>query len=102
MIEQNITKLAFLIDNQVMDILHTDSRLASILLSDPLVIDVSSWYDEPSNKHKRLNDAYYNLERQKFKLPDPGAQYIFNDSTYEWEYVPPLTPMPVEEGRFFK
>lgn len=34
-------KIAFVIDNEVLDILHTDERLAAILLSNPVIIDVT-------------------------------------------------------------
>lgn len=35
-------KVAMIIDNQVVDILRTDNRLAAILLSEPLLLDVTS------------------------------------------------------------
>lgn len=101
MVEETIKKLAFIIDEAVVDILHTDARLAAILLSDPLAIDVSYWYNESSNANKVLNNAYYNSTNQKFKLNSPGPGYIFNETTYEWEFTRPSTPMPVEEGKFF-
>lgn len=34
-------KLAFVIDNEVVDVLHTDERLAAIFLSNPKIIDVT-------------------------------------------------------------
>lgn len=34
-------KVAFIIDNEVVDILHTDERLSSILLSNPVMKDVT-------------------------------------------------------------
>lgn len=34
-------KIAFIIDNEVVDILHTDDRLAAIFLSEPKIVDVS-------------------------------------------------------------
>lgn len=33
-------KIALIIDNEVVDILHCDERLAAILLSNPLMIDI--------------------------------------------------------------
>ena len=39
-------KVAFVLDGVIQDILHTDERLASILLSEPLMVDVS---DEPES-----------------------------------------------------
>jgi hypothetical protein len=35
-------RLAFVIDGVVQDIINTDERLAAILLSDPIVIDVTT------------------------------------------------------------
>lgn len=34
-------KIAFIIDGEVVDILHTDSRLAAIFLSEPTIVDVT-------------------------------------------------------------
>lgn len=33
--------LAFVIDNNVVDVLHTDERLAAIFLSEPKVVDIT-------------------------------------------------------------
>ena len=37
-------KIAFVIDGEVADVLHTDDRLGAIFLSEPVIIDVSEWY----------------------------------------------------------
>jgi hypothetical protein len=43
-------KLAFIIDNEVADILHTDERLAAIFLSNPTIINVTEKYlDDPNS-----------------------------------------------------
>jgi hypothetical protein len=34
-------KLAFVIDNELVDILHTDERLAAIFTSNPIILDVT-------------------------------------------------------------
>lgn len=34
-------KVAFIIDNQVVEVLHTDDRLAAIFLSEPTIVDVT-------------------------------------------------------------
>ncbi len=39
-------KIAFVIDGEVIDVLHTDDRLGAIFLSQPIVLDVSAWYVE--------------------------------------------------------
>lgn len=36
-------KIAFVIDGTVVDVLHTDDRLAAIFLSDPTIVDASEW-----------------------------------------------------------
>ena len=38
-------KIAFVIDNEVVDVLHTDARLGAIFLSEPLILDVSDKAD---------------------------------------------------------
>ena len=38
-------KIAFVIDGEVVDILHTDERLAAILLSQPTLVDVTESID---------------------------------------------------------
>lgn len=38
-------KLAFIIDGKVLDVLHTDERLAAIFLSEPTVIDITDGYE---------------------------------------------------------
>ena len=42
----NPVKLALVIDGEVLDILHTDERLAAILLSSPKCIDVSDYPED--------------------------------------------------------
>lgn len=34
-------KIAFILDNEVVDILHTDERLAAIFLSNPIIVDIT-------------------------------------------------------------
>lgn len=41
-------KIAFVIDGEVVDVLHTDSRLAAIFLSDPKIVDVTDLYEAGS------------------------------------------------------
>lgn len=36
-------KIAFVIDGTVVDVLHTDDRLASIFLSQPTIVDATAW-----------------------------------------------------------
>ena len=57
-------KIAFIIDNEVADILHTDERLSAIFLSNPLILDVTE---------------QYNLDPNSVK---PGMIYNPEDNTY--------------------
>lgn len=62
-------QLALIINDKVVDVLHTDERLSAIFLSNPTMIDVSDWYSDPENVNKNLVDASYNQETQGFLLP---------------------------------
>jgi hypothetical protein len=42
MLAMTPVKVAFIIDNVVADVLHTDERLAAIFLSNPVVIDITN------------------------------------------------------------
>jgi len=61
-------KVAFVIDNKVVDVLHTDERLSAIFLSDPIIIDVSDWYANSENANKSLVDASYDADTSIFTL----------------------------------
>jgi hypothetical protein len=56
-------KVAFILDNKVADIISTDSRLASIFLSEPVVLDVSDI------EHAAINWDY-NPETRTITGPD--------------------------------
>jgi hypothetical protein len=56
-------KIAFVIDNQVVDVLHTDDRLGAIFLSDPVTVDVSDLFY--SNNMVLPGDTY-NPETKTF------------------------------------
>lgn len=60
-------KIAFVIDNEVVDILHTDERLAAIFLSQPLILDVSDKL--PLNDHGIAVGSTYDPETETFTLP---------------------------------
>jgi hypothetical protein len=52
-------KVAFIIDGEVVDVLHTDNRLGAIFLSEPLIVDVSDLVKEgqlPSFVGKLYNE----------------------------------------------
>lgn len=60
-------KLAFIIDGEVADILHTDERLSSIFLSNPLVLNVTEQLASESNIISV--GAGYNAETGEFTAP---------------------------------
>ncbi|MEI8136789.1 MAG: hypothetical protein WCH21_05615 [Bacteroidota bacterium] len=57
-------KIAFVIDGEVVEVLHTGERLGSILLSEPLIIDAS---DKVVNgEMPNLVGFLYNPETKEF------------------------------------
>ena len=59
-------KIAFVIDGEVIDILHTDERLAAIFLSQPQILDVTS---ENGGAITQVG-ASYNSETGTFSPPE--------------------------------
>lgn len=53
-------KIAFIIDNKVVDILHTDERLGAIFLSEPVIVDVTDQFDSDGRTTTAMVDAVYN------------------------------------------
>jgi len=51
-------KVAFVIDGNVVDILHTDDRLAAIFLSQPVMVDVSDLFTEGETPGVFIGDTY--------------------------------------------
>ena len=60
-------KIAFVIDGELVDILHTDERLAAIFLSEPVMVDVSDTYDVDA---PFPIGSRYNSETGTFTPPD--------------------------------
>jgi|688.fasta_scaffold1035372_1 hypothetical protein len=60
-------RVAFVIDNVVADVLHTDERLASIFLSNPLVVDISDF----ENKDKISVNSEYDPATGEFTDAPP-------------------------------
>jgi len=61
-------KLAFILDGEVADVLHTDERLAAIFTSNPIVIDVSERFVE--DPLSVSTGARYNAETGEFTEPE--------------------------------
>jgi len=55
-------KVAFIIDNIVADVIHTDNRLAAIFLSNPVIMDVTDHEDVSSI----TTNATYDPSTQRF------------------------------------
>jgi len=63
-------KVAFVIDGEVIDILHTDQRLAAIFLSEPLILDVSDKFVVGEVPGVWIGDSY-DAETNTFIRPQP-------------------------------
>lgn len=61
-------KVAFVIDNEVVDVLHTDERLAAIFLSEPVIIDVTDLQRDPATAV--AVGATYDPETKTFTSPE--------------------------------
>ena len=60
-------KIAFILDGEVVDILHTDERLAAIFTSNPTIIDVTSLINE---NQQSINVGYlYDENTNQFSKP---------------------------------
>ena len=73
MTENNIPhiKIAFIIDGEVVDILHTQDRLAAILLSDPTVVDIT---DVNNDSNSAIYPGWtYDSTTKAFTPPIVGA-----------------------------
>jgi hypothetical protein len=66
-------KVAYIIDNKVVDVLHTDERLSSIFLSNPVVVDVTKQFDADSSSIRIGMD--------------------YDPATGQFTDVPPLPPL---------
>lgn len=62
-------KIAFIIDGKVVDVLHTDDRLAAIFLSQATIIDVTEKYEN--------NDPLFNMINWQFD----GTNFIPLENT---------------------
>lgn len=62
-------KLAFILEGEVVDILHTDERLSAIFTSNPLILDVSN--NLFGNGGIVKVGSKYNYETQQFIASEP-------------------------------
>lgn len=61
-----LVKLALIIDNEVVDILHTDERLSAIFLSNPIIVDVSENFYNQENRPTLFVGATYDETTKTF------------------------------------
>jgi len=61
-------KIAFILDGEIVDILHTDERLGAIFLSNPVIIDVTG--NMPENGGIASVGAKYNYETKELFLEE--------------------------------
>jgi hypothetical protein len=62
-------KVGFIVNNEVVEIIDTDERIASILLGSPLVLDVTG----PNGSAKTFISDTYDPEQNKFAAEDTLA-----------------------------
>lgn len=61
-------KLAFIIDGEVADILHTDERLAAIFTSQPLILDIT---EQLTNSPQSIMPTFlYDAATGEFTAPN--------------------------------
>lgn len=65
-------KLAFIIDNEVADILHTDERLAAIFLSNPIILNITEQLT--SNPGSITPGMLYDSDTGQYSMPDIAEQ----------------------------
>lgn len=66
-------KIAFVLDGKVQDVFYTDDRLASILLSNPTIVEVGKEYE---GKEPGFNIIQWNYDGTNFTAPE--SQTIIN------------------------
>jgi hypothetical protein len=86
--------IAFIIDGVVQQVLATDSRFASIFLSNPKIVDLTGREDA----HQAIVEGTYNEELDEFRGPQPFPSWTWD--TNRWEWVPPIERPVKENARF--
>jgi hypothetical protein len=57
-------KVALILDETILDVLHVDERLGAILLSNPLVINVTEVFQKTPEKASKLINAKYDEDTE--------------------------------------
>jgi hypothetical protein len=100
-IPEDSFSVAFIIDGVVQDVLHSEARLAAIFLSDPVMVEVTDWYQARTNTSQNLVGASY--QNGEFTLPETtetesavgssisprlNPSFVWNNDSQTWE--PPI------------
>ena len=64
LVDPTPVKIAYILDGQVVDILHTDERLAAIFLSNPIIMDISDKFN--NGLSEVVVGTKYDSETQQF------------------------------------
>lgn len=75
-IDPNLREIAFVIDGQVVETMNTDTRMASILLSNPLVLDVTGFKVSPGYDYNYQTGKIHVLRPEEIT---PHAQAPFGN-----------------------
>ncbi len=99
-------KLAFVLDNKVVDVLRTDERLAAIFLSQPIIVDVTGPDGNPTTEtgynydpitgnffgNKPFDSWIFDQELGRWKspveFPLDGKSYTWDEETTSWSLQP--------------
>lgn len=73
-------KVAFILDNTVIDVMNTDDRWGAIFLSDPIMVDVS---DLVKQGKPLIGGAYNPLTKEVIPVELPEAPIVAVDSSAE-------------------
>jgi hypothetical protein len=76
-------KIAFVVDNEVIDVLYTDERLAAIFLSQPQILDIT----ETAESLQAVVGFVYDESTGKYMPTSPDPSYVWNEEIKAW--VPP-------------
>lgn len=100
----NPIKVAFIIDNKVVDVVHTDERLAAIFLSGPVVVNVTR---EDGSQGAEYGDIY-DAQSGEFTAPEgeqgerPPVQVDFEGWVYDEELGHNVPPVPYpSDGKLY-
>jgi hypothetical protein len=90
-------RIAFIVDNKVVDILQTDERLGAIFLSQPEIINIT----DVEERSFPSVDWKYETSLEKFIPPKPFASWIFDNEQMQWSAPSPFPPGDPDSGTYY-